>query len=72
MAFDFSKLSGLIVEKFETRRAFSRAIGWPESKVSTRLNGHVHFSTDEISLWCDALGIPNEQINVYFFTVKVR
>lgn len=72
MAFDFSKLAGLIVEKFGTRRAFSRAIGWTESKVSARLSGSVFFSTDEITLWCDVLGIPDDQVTLYFFTVKVR
>ena len=72
MAFDFSKLSGLIVEKFGTRRAFAQALGWTESKVSTRLNGQVYFSTDEIALWCRVLDIPDDKVTLYFFTPKVR
>lgn len=72
MAFDFSKLSGLIVEKFKTRRAFARAIDWSGARVSARLNGKVPFSTDEIRLWCDVLGIPDDKVTVYFFTLKVR
>lgn len=72
MAFDYSKLEGRIIEKFKTRSAFADVLGWTKSRVSSRLNGRVAFSTDEISLWCNVLGIPADKVTLYFFTLKVR
>lgn len=72
MAFNYSKLIGLIVEKYGTRGAFATALGWTESKLSTRLNNVVPFSTVEINQVCTLLAIPDESIAAYFFTPEVR
>lgn len=71
MSFDHSKLLGRIVEKFGSQRALAEAIGWTESKLSSRLNNAVHFDSEEIMLLCspDVLDIPCEEIPAYFFAV---
>lgn len=72
MAFEYSKLQGLIIEKFGTRSAFAEALGWSDSKLSARLNNVVPFSTVEINQACTLLSIADEDIAAYFFTPKVR
>lgn len=72
MAFDYSKLEGLIVEKFKTQSNFADALGWSNSRVSARLNGAAKFSTEDIKLWSNVLGIPDDKVTLYFFTLKVR
>lgn len=71
MEFDFSKLQGLIVEKYGTRSAFAAAWGKHDSYLSNRLNNVVKFDTEDIYECCQLLGINAEDIPVYFFTVKV-
>lgn len=72
MEFDFSKLQGIIIEKFGTRGAFAAAMGLAESALSNRLNGKIQFSADEIYRACQLLDIDPQDISVYFFTPKVR
>ena len=67
MEFDFSKLLGIIIEKFGTRGAFATAMGLAESALSNRLSGKIHFDADEIYLACQLLGIDPQDISVYFF-----
>lgn len=71
MDFDHSKLLGRIVEKFGSQRALAEAIGWTESKLSSRLNNAVHFDSEEMMLLSspDVLDIPCEEIPAYFFAV---
>ena len=72
MEFDFSKLLGIIIEKFGTRGAFAAEMGLAESALSNRLGNKVHFDADEIYLACQLLGIDPKDISAYFFTPKVR
>ena len=39
MAFDYSKLKGKIVEKFQTQQAFAKAMELSERSLSLKLNG---------------------------------
>lgn len=73
MGFDFSKLNGRIVEKFGTRAAFAVVAGFSESALSYRLNGKIHFDSDEIFriIAPDCLDLSPADIPVYFFTPKV-
>lgn len=72
--FDYSKLTGRIIEKFGTRRDFAKAVVMSENAMSQKLSGKLKISTDDIKLWCkpEFLDIPCEQIGVYFFTPKVQ
>lgn len=70
--FDFSKLRGRIVERYGTRAAFAEAMDMSAGALSDRLNGKIFFKMDEITKAAALLGIPSEEIPVYFFTAKVR
>lgn len=72
MAFNYNKLRGKIIEKFGTQSAFSKAMRVSERTLSLKLNGRIYFVQDEIALVAELLGIPQEEIQVYFFTPKVQ
>ena len=69
---DFSKLIGLIVEKFGTRKAFCDEIKKRPEWLSRRLNCQTEMSSDDIMEFVTVLGIEPRDIGVYFFTPKVR
>jgi hypothetical protein len=72
--FDYSKLTGRIIEKFGSRRAFAIAYGISENAMSQKLSNKMAITTDDIMEWCkpDFLDIPSDQIGVYFFKLKVQ
>lgn len=72
MAKDFSKLVGLIYEKYGSQAAFSEALGKPADWISRRLNNKVQFNGDDMILVCECLGIDAREINTYFLTPNVR
>lgn len=72
MSYDYSKLSGRIVEKYETQARFACAMCLSERSVSLKLNGKVGWKQIEILRACKLLGIPVSQVHVYFFTMKVQ
>ena len=66
--FDYSKLKGLITERYGTQRAFAAAIGRSDTYVSLVLSGKSYLGQLEIDSWVDILEIKNEDIGLYFFT----
>lgn len=72
MEFDFSKLRGRIVEKYNSQAEFSRVLGVVPLTVSRKVNGETPFTSTEITKWCDKLEIPTDEIQTYFFTEKVH
>lgn len=72
--FDYRKLTGRIIEKFGTRRAFADAVGISENAMSQKLSGKMKITTDDIKLWCkpEFLDIPCDLIGIYFFAPKVQ
>ena len=71
MAKDFSKLKGLIYEKYGSQAAFSVALGKPTDWISRRLMNKVQFTADDMILVCEVLGIDAREINTYFLTPNV-
>lgn len=69
MPYNYSKLLGLIVEKFGTQANFSDAIGLSERSVSLKLNGKVGWKQSEIAKICKVLKIETQDIPLYFFTI---
>ena len=65
--FEYRKLRGRIVEKFETNGKFADYIGVSSVTVSNKLRGITQFSQDDIILWCDVLDIPIAESGAYFF-----
>ena len=64
----YSKLRGLIREKFETQAAFSQAMGKHEATISKKLTGQAEWTRQEIEKASVLLEIPADKIHVYFFT----
>lgn len=72
MAYDYSKLLGRITEKYRTQANFSGAMGLSERSLSLKLNGRVGFKQNEIAKACSLLGLTENDIPEYFFTLKVQ
>lgn len=72
MAYEYSKLLGKIIEVCGTRAAFAKQIGLSERSVSLKLNCKTMFKQDEITKAAGILGIPDDEMLSYFFTIKVQ
>ncbi len=70
--FDFSKLRGRIKEIYGTQTAFAIAMLMNEATLSNKLNNNVEFSSKEIIRACLLLCIKLEEVDKYFFTLKVQ
>lgn len=68
--FDYSKLKGKIKEVFDTQGNFAKAMNLSIPSISDKLNNKVQFTQTEIIVACDLLGIPYEEMNLYFFCTK--
>lgn len=69
--FDYSKLKGRIVEKFETQGKFAAANRLTDRSMSLKLNNGIGISQEEILNWCKLLDIDIAEIPLYFFNQKV-
>ena len=72
MSFDYSKLKGRIREIYGTYENIVPKLTMSEATLSRRLNGKSYFDSEEILELSDALEIPDEERDLYFFKVKVR
>lgn len=70
--YDYSKLSGRIVEICGTRYNFARAMNLSEKTISMKLCGKNEFKQKEIELACSVLKIRKKEIVDYFFTQVVQ
>lgn len=71
MAFDYSRLFGLMREKGLTQQALANEIRSTESTLSLKFNNKAKFKQDEISVICKILSIDKCEVGKYFFTEKV-
>lgn len=65
--FDYSKLSGRIVEKYGTRNALIPHIKISKTSFSLKLNNKSEFNQKEIMRICEKLDIDAADIGQYFF-----
>lgn len=72
MAYNYDKLKGRIVEKCGSQKNFAKKMGLSERTITLKLNNHIHFSQDEISKAAKILELPNNEIQYYFFDLKVQ
>lgn len=72
MAYDYSKLRGLIKEKYGTEGAFAKALGRTHNFVSQVFNGYTYFTQNDIEKASELLSIAPEMIGEYFFKKKVH
>nr|WP_288978072.1 DUF739 family protein [uncultured Blautia sp.] len=70
--YDYSKLSGRIVEICGTRHNFAKAMNLSERTISLKLCGKIEFKQREIELVCRVLKIRKNEIVDYFFTTNVQ
>ena len=69
--FDYSKLRGRIVEILGNQNELASILGISLVSLSRKLNNKVRFSTDDIITIAEVLKIPDTEIGIYFFTLKV-
>ncbi len=72
MAFDYSKLRGRIVEKFGSQMSFAKAMDISERTLSLKMSGKRTWKQPEICLAIKLLGLSNNDIQEYFFNLKVQ
>lgn len=70
--YDYSKLSGRIVEIFETRYKFAEAMNWSERTLSLKMNGQRSWRQSDICKAIRLLKLTVEDIPDYFFKQKVQ
>lgn len=70
--YDYGKLNGRIVEKFKTQAVFAEKMGLSERTISLKLNNKIAWKQSEIQKAVEILEIPDEEIQVYFFTKEVQ
>lgn len=72
MAYDYSKLNGKIIEKCGTKAKFAEMMGLSKRTISLKLNNKTHFKQPEIQKTLKILDLTIDEIQVYFFTLKVQ
>lgn len=72
MAYDYAKLNGKIVEKCGTQAVFAERMGLSERTISMKLNNKVAFKQPEIQKALEVLDLASDEIQAYFFTMKVQ
>ena len=72
MAFDYNKLRGRIVEKFGNQSEFANAMGLSERTISLKINGKRPWKQEEILKAIQILGLTDDDIQDYFFTLTVQ
>ena len=65
MQFDYSKLKGRIIEKFENYNVFADKMNFTKSQLSQRLNNEIEWRGSEIYKAIDILEL--DSIKDYFF-----
>ena len=69
MAYNYSKLLGRIIEKFETQGKFADAMGMSERSLTLKLHNEREFKQSEIHKACQLLDIDMADSGLYFFTI---
>lgn len=72
MAFDYNKLKGRIIEKYDSQAKFAKALGWSERTLSLKMNGKISWKQTDICAAIELLMLSKEDIQEYFFTLKVQ
>lgn len=67
----YNKLRGKIKEVFGPQDSFASALGMNPSTLSAKLTGKTDWNRREVELACQVLGIPMEEMHLYFFSPTV-
>ena len=72
MQYDYSKLTGRIVEKFGTRTEFAVKMNISNHTLSQKLNNKIPWKQTEMERASKLLDIPLSDIQLYFFAIEVQ
>lgn len=72
MSFDYHKLRVKIFEKYGSQAEFAKAMNWSERTLSNKINGKIPWKQTDIYTAIKLLGLSEDSIQEYFFTVKVK
>jgi hypothetical protein len=72
MSYDYSSLNGRIIEKYGNRYSFAEAMGISTKSLSMKLNNKTTFKQSEILQAMDLLDLSEQDIQPYFFKLKVQ
>jgi hypothetical protein len=72
MPINYSKLKGRIVEICGTQGNFAQKMGLSERTISLKLSGKIPFKQPEILKALEVLDLSEEEIQAYFFVLKVQ
>ena len=70
--YDYKKLNGKIIEVCGTQAVFAEKMGLSERTISLKLNNKISWKQTEIQKAIGILGLSDEDIQTYFFTIKVQ
>jgi len=71
IVFDHSKLKGKMKEKNYTQESCANDLKINKTTLNFKLNGKKYFSQNEIFSLAKILDLSQEDISLYFFTLKV-
>lgn len=66
--YQYKKLRGRIIEKFDTQEKFAKAIGISETSLSKKMQCKTGISQADMTLWARLLDISIGEYGEYFFT----
>jgi hypothetical protein len=66
--YDYSKLRGLIIEKFKSLDNFADVLPMGRTTLNNKLQSYNYFTQIEIETICEILQIAKEDRNAIFFT----
>lgn len=72
MSFDYRKLKGAIIEKYNSQSAFAKEIGISERTLSLKMNGKIAWRQPEIVQAIKALNLTTDDIQEYFLKKKFK
>ena len=71
IVFDYSRLTGKIIEVYGSKTAFSKAMDWSPTTLTSKLLNRRYWNQADIIRASELLRINIEDIPIYFLTVKV-
>lgn len=71
MRYDYSRLRRLIIELYGTVTEFAVDMGLSAPTMAAKLSNRSYWKLDEIALACGLLGIPDREVDTYFFMRSV-
>lgn len=63
----YNKLAGKIKEVFGTQEKFAKALGMSDTTLIKRMKGISDWKGEEMFTSCVLLGIPFEEMHIYFY-----